>query len=116
MARIPKPVPQVVPVENYLNGVAKSLVDRLYGPTGPAWGTRLTEIEDTVLAIRQHLSEQLLQQALQRQADRGLADRHRDRPRRRHGGRAAARTPPSRNRGRRRAGARAGMLLPPLSA
>lgn len=69
MARTPKLVPQVVPVENYLNGVAKSLVDRLYGPAGPAWGTRLTAIEDTVLAIRQHLSEQMLQQALQRQAD-----------------------------------------------
>ena len=69
MARTPKPAPQVVPVENYLNGVAKSLVDRIYGPDGPAWGTRLTELEATVLAIRQHLSEQMLQQALQRQAD-----------------------------------------------
>jgi hypothetical protein len=69
MARTRKLAPQVVPVENYLNGVAKNLVERIYGPAGPAWGTRLTEIEDTVMAIRQHLSEQMLQQALQRQAD-----------------------------------------------
>src|SRR5262245_2644208 len=57
------------PVRPYLEGVAKSLVDRLYGPQGPAWGTKLSELEDTVLAIRQVLSEKMLAEALQRQAD-----------------------------------------------
>jgi hypothetical protein len=56
------------PVRPYLVGVAKSLVDRLYGPDGPPWGTKLTELEDVVLAVRQVLSEQMLDEALQRQA------------------------------------------------
>lgn len=57
------------PVRLYLEGVAKSLVDRLFGPKGPAWGTRFTEIENTVLAIRELLGESILDNALQRQAD-----------------------------------------------
>jgi hypothetical protein len=57
------------PVRPYLEGVAKSLVDRLYGDQGPAWGTKLTEIEDTIKAIRHVLSEQMLDDALQRQAN-----------------------------------------------
>jgi hypothetical protein len=57
------------PVRPYLAGVAKSLVDRLYGPEGPAWATKLTELEDVVLAVRQVLSEQMLDEALQRQAN-----------------------------------------------
>lgn len=56
------------PVRPYLEGVAKSLVDRLYGDKGPAWGTKLSAIEDTILAIRQVLSEKMLDEALQRQA------------------------------------------------
>ncbi len=57
------------PVRGYLQGVAKHLVDRLYGPSGPAWGTKLTELENVVLAVRQVLSEQMLHEALQRQAN-----------------------------------------------
>jgi hypothetical protein len=57
------------PVRPYLEGVAKSLVDRLYGPDGPAWGTKLSAIEDTIKAIRQVLSEKMLDEALQRQAN-----------------------------------------------
>jgi hypothetical protein len=57
------------PVRPYLEGVAKSLVDRLYGDKGPAWGTKLTAIEDTIKAIRQVLSEKMLDEALQRQAN-----------------------------------------------
>jgi hypothetical protein len=68
MARNRKSTPEVEKVRPYLEGVAKNLVDRLYGPKGPPWGTRLTELEDVVLAVRQALSEQMLQQALARQA------------------------------------------------
>ena len=57
------------PVRPYLEGVAKSLVDRLYGPDGPAWGTQLSAIEDTIQAIRQVLSEKMRAEALQRQAN-----------------------------------------------
>lgn len=69
MARKGKTTPVVDEIQSYLNGVAKNLVDRRYGPKGPAWGTRLSEIEETVLALRQHLSERLLHHTLQRQAD-----------------------------------------------
>jgi hypothetical protein len=56
------------PVRGYVEGVAKSLVDRLYGPKGLPWGTKLSELEDVVLAVRQVLSEKMLEEALQRQA------------------------------------------------
>ena len=68
MARFHIPTHQADPVRPYLEGVAKSLVDRLYGPNGPAWGTQLTALEDTIRAIRQVLSEKMLDEALERQA------------------------------------------------
>ncbi len=68
MARNRQGSPEVDQVRNYLEGVAKNLVDRLYGPQGPAWGTRLTELEDVVVAIREFLSAEMLEQALTRQA------------------------------------------------
>ncbi|HEY2910105.1 MAG TPA: hypothetical protein VGI99_07655 [Gemmataceae bacterium] len=40
-------------VRPYLHGVAKYLVDQLWGARGPAWGTPLGDIEDIALAIRQ---------------------------------------------------------------
>jgi hypothetical protein len=58
----------IADVRLYLQGVAKYLADRLYGPAGPAWGTTLTQLEDTISAVRQTLSEQLLNLALSRQA------------------------------------------------
>ena len=60
--------PEVEEARAYSAGVAKNLVERLYGPDGPAWGTKLTELEDVALAIREALSEEMLAQALQRQA------------------------------------------------
>ena len=70
MARRKQSRPEVDQVRTYLEGVAKNLVDRLYGPTGPAWGTKLTELEDVVVAVREALSEKMLAQALERQAAR----------------------------------------------
>ena len=67
------------PVRPYLEGVAKSLVDRLYGDQGPAWGTKLSTIEDTIKAIRQVLSEKILDEALQRQTNT-VAERPADFP------------------------------------
>jgi hypothetical protein len=69
MARFKISTAAAEPVRPYLEGVAKSLVDRLYGGQGPAWGTKLSEIEDTILAIRHVLSEKMLDEALQRQAN-----------------------------------------------
>ena len=68
MARAKKRTPQVEEVRPYVEGVAKNLVDKLYGPDGPAWGTQLTEIEDLLLAIREVLTEKMLADALARQA------------------------------------------------
>jgi hypothetical protein len=68
MARVQKSRPEIDPVRGYLEGVAKHLVDRIYGPKGPAWGTKLTDIEAVLLDLRAVLTEEMLQQALQRQA------------------------------------------------
>jgi hypothetical protein len=69
MARAKKVPAAVEPVQAYLDGVAKSLVDRLYGPQGLPRGTKLSELEDVVLAVREVLAERMLAQALQRQAE-----------------------------------------------
>ena len=68
MARRKKQSSQVEEVRPYVEGVAKNLVDKLYGPNGPAWGTTLTEIEDLLLGIRQVLTEKMLAESLARQA------------------------------------------------
>ncbi len=68
MARQQKRSPQVDEVRAYVEGVAKNLVDKLYGPQGPAWGTKLTEIEALCLDIRQLLTQKMLDESLARQA------------------------------------------------
>ena len=68
MARAKQRPPQVEKVRPYVEGVATHLIDSLYGPAGPAWGTKLTEIEDLFVAIREVLSEKMLADALARQA------------------------------------------------
>jgi hypothetical protein len=68
MAKIKKVTPAVDKELAYVKGVAKNLVDRLYGPAGPAWGTKFSELKETVAALRQALTEEMLHQALARQA------------------------------------------------
>ncbi len=68
MARKQKRTKEVDNVRSYLEGVAKNLVDKLYGAQGPVWGTKLSEIEALCLDIREVLSEEVLDLALQRQA------------------------------------------------
>lgn len=53
----------------YLEGVAKSLVDRIYGPDGPPWGTKFVELEDLVVELGKVLQQSMMAQALTRQAD-----------------------------------------------
>ena len=60
MARAKKRTQPVEELRPYVEGVAKNLVDKLYGPDGPAWGTKLTEIEDVLLEIREVLTEKML--------------------------------------------------------
>ena len=68
MARAKQRTRQVEEVRPYVEGVAKNLIDKLYGPDGPAWGTKLTELEDLVVALRDVLGEKMLAEALARQA------------------------------------------------
>ena len=68
MAQAKKRTSEVEEVRPYVEGVAKNLIDKLYGPEGPAWGTQLSEIEDLFCAIRDVLSEKMLADALTRQA------------------------------------------------
>ena len=68
MPRPQKRTPKVEEVRPYVEGVAKNLIDKLYGPDGPAWGTQLTEIEDLCVAVREVLGEKMLADALARQA------------------------------------------------
>jgi hypothetical protein len=68
MAKNRKSTPAVDKERAYIKGVAKNLVDRIYGPAGLPWGTKFTELEATVAAVREALTEEMLQQALARQA------------------------------------------------
>ena len=68
MADPKKRTPEVEEVRAYVEGVAKNLADRLWGPQGPPWGTPLTQLEDVAVAIRDTLSERMLHLGLQRQA------------------------------------------------
>lgn len=68
MARLTKRTSQVEEVRPYVEGVAKNLVDKLFGPHGPAWGTTLTEIEDLLLELRRVFTEKMLDESLARQA------------------------------------------------
>jgi hypothetical protein len=76
MARSKKRTPKVEELRPYVEGVAKNLVDKLYGPPGPAWGTKLTAIEDVLLEIREVLTEKMLELTLAQQA--AAADQRRE--------------------------------------
>jgi len=75
MARAKKRSPQVEETRAYLEGVAKNLADRIWGPRGPAWGTKLTQREDLVVEIREVLSEKMLELGLERQASTPAEER-----------------------------------------
>ena len=68
MTRSKKRSAKTEQVRDYVEGVAKNLVDKLYGPDGPPWGTTLTDIEDLLLEVREVLTEQMLDLSLARQA------------------------------------------------
>src|SRR5882672_3259365 len=68
MATIKPVSPELAEVQPYVQGVGKYLVDRLYGPQGPEWGTSFADIEERAAQIGQAVTQQLIQQSLQRQA------------------------------------------------
>lgn len=68
MARFQKRTPLVEEVRPYVEGVAKNLIDKLYGPAGPPWGTSMTALEDLFLEVQAVLGDRLWRDALARQA------------------------------------------------
>ena len=68
MARTAKVTQELAKVRPYVRGMAKKLVDDIYGPAGAPWGTRLTELEELYNAIREELSADCLNLTLERQA------------------------------------------------
>ena len=68
MAATKQRTPLVEEVRPYVEGVAKNLVEKLYGPEGPPWGTKLSQIEHLLLDLRDVLTEKILAAALARQA------------------------------------------------
>lgn len=57
-----------------LAGLAKNLVDRLYGPDGPAWGTSFAEVEQVAWRLADVVRKNFLDLALSRQAAAFLRD------------------------------------------
>ena len=68
MARNKKRSLEVEEVRAFIEGAAKNLADRIWGPKGPKWGTKLTELENLVVEIQEVLSEKMLELGLERQA------------------------------------------------
>jgi hypothetical protein len=74
MAAPGKTPPEVEECRCLIQGVAKSLADRLWGPNGPAWGTPFSDLESLAEQVGQAVQKRLLGLALSRQANRFLAD------------------------------------------
>ena len=55
-----------------LQAAAKNLLHHLYGPDGLPWGTSFAQLEDLVAQLADTLSSEMLQQALQQQAQKPL--------------------------------------------
>ena len=70
MARSRNARPEVAANQAYLEGVAKTLAGKVFGPDGPPWGTTFEDLEELVVQLGQAVSRELLHQALQKQAAR----------------------------------------------
>ena len=68
MALAEKASQEVAHCRHLLEGMAKNLVDRLFGPDGPAWGTPFATVENTALRLADSLRKKVLDLALSRQA------------------------------------------------
>jgi hypothetical protein len=60
--------PPLAELQNLINGVAKNIVDKVYGPQGPVWGTQFSDLEEVAVQVGRAISQQMLDQALQRQS------------------------------------------------
>jgi hypothetical protein len=69
MAKQIKPVEIPDHLRPVLQAAAKNVLHHLYGSDGPAWGTAFAEMEQVVTQLSHYLGTQVLQLALQRQAN-----------------------------------------------
>jgi hypothetical protein len=68
MARKVDPTVAKAELENLLQGVAKQLIHRVYGPEGMPWGTRFADLEELAVELGQAVSQSMIDQALARQS------------------------------------------------
>jgi hypothetical protein len=68
MAADKKTTQHVANSRPYLQGVAKYLVEGIYGPDGPPLGTRFTELEDLAVALGEVFTKNFMDLSLSRQA------------------------------------------------
>ena len=68
MAKETQAVEIPAPLRPVLQAAAKNLLHHLYGSGGPAWGTSFARMEQMAELISNYLGREVLQQALQRQA------------------------------------------------
>jgi hypothetical protein len=57
-----------------LLATAKNLLNHLYGPQGPPWGTSFADLEELMVQLSATLSSELLHLALQRQAEQPVPE------------------------------------------
>jgi hypothetical protein len=60
--------PEVEVHKAYLEAVAKTLIEKLFGPDGPPWGTTFEDLEELVVQLGQKMSREALRLALAKQA------------------------------------------------
>jgi hypothetical protein len=68
MARPVDPSVVKAELDNLLQGVAKQLIHRVYGPEGMPWWTKFADLEELAVQLGQAVSESMIDQALVRQA------------------------------------------------
>lgn len=72
MAKKTRKVEIPADLQPVLLATAKNLLHHLYGPQGPPWGTSFADLEELMVQLGDSLSSELLQQALQRQAEQPI--------------------------------------------
>ena len=72
MAKTTRTVDIPLELRPVVAAAAKNLATHLWGAQGPAWGTSFASLEELTAQVTGLLAEQLLHQALQRQAEQPL--------------------------------------------
>lgn len=68
MARTEGPAVMVGQLQHLLRGIAKNLLEKVYGPKGMPWGTQFADLEELAVQTGRKISLEMVQQALAQQA------------------------------------------------